>query len=235
MSPTWTLWTTRNAVSARSSSSHRMREADVVHARRRRTPRGSARPGSPSSPIRAKTSRWTSPFSSHSRMCGRISASANARALSLDEPVLVGQREVDHDGGLGCGRGHRASAASGPASLLARPARRSTTRRPTTTRTDRDRSPPPNLTPGPRPLLRARAGATARATGCSTRTARPTSTSPTGSRSPPSAIAIRAVTAAIHAQVDRLIGADRRDRLHRADLRLADDARRPRSPTRSTR
>ena len=57
------------------------READVVHARRRHRPRGSARPRKPSSPIRAKTSRWTSPFSSHSRMNGRISASTNARTL----------------------------------------------------------------------------------------------------------------------------------------------------------
>src|SRR6185369_131070 len=36
-------------------------------------------PSSPSSPILAKISRWTSPFSSHSRMYGRISASANSR------------------------------------------------------------------------------------------------------------------------------------------------------------
>ncbi len=48
-------------------------------------------------PSASKTSRWTSPFSSHSRMWGRISASANARAALLDEPVLVGQREIDHD------------------------------------------------------------------------------------------------------------------------------------------
>ena len=56
------------------------READVVHPGAAVAPPGSARRGSPSSPIRAKTSRWTSPFSSHSRMWGRISASAKARA-----------------------------------------------------------------------------------------------------------------------------------------------------------
>ena len=48
-------------------------------------------------------------------------------------------------------------------------------------------------------------GATARATACTTPTAGPTSTSPTGSRSASWATATRAVTAAIHAQVDRLI------------------------------
>ena len=46
----------------------------------------------------------------------------------------------------------------------------------------------------------------ARATGCSTRTAGPTSTSPTASPSPRSATRHPRVTAAIHAQVDRLIG-----------------------------
>src|SRR6266496_4156615 len=39
-------------------------------------------PRKPSSPIRAKSSRWTSPLASHSRMCGRISASTKARADS---------------------------------------------------------------------------------------------------------------------------------------------------------
>ena len=43
---------------------------------------GIGAPRNPSSAIFANTSRWTSPFSSHSRMCGRISASANARAAS---------------------------------------------------------------------------------------------------------------------------------------------------------
>src|SRR5215207_10310364 len=42
---------------------------------------GIGAPRKPCSPIRAKTSRWTSPFSSQSRMWGRISASAKARRL----------------------------------------------------------------------------------------------------------------------------------------------------------
>ena len=46
----------------------------------------------------------------------------------------------------------------------------------------------------------------ARAIGCSTPTAGPTSTSPTASRSPRSATRTRGSTAAIHAQVDKLIG-----------------------------
>ena len=96
MSPTWTLWTTRKAVSARSSSSHRMREADVVHPRAavalgdRRAEEARARPSC------AKISRWTSPFASHSRMCGRISRLGEGAGGLLDEPVLVGQGEVDH-------------------------------------------------------------------------------------------------------------------------------------------
>src|SRR6185503_14254273 len=36
-------------------------------------------PSRPCSPMRRKTSRWTSPFASHSRMYGLISASANSR------------------------------------------------------------------------------------------------------------------------------------------------------------
>ena len=84
--------------------------------------------------------------------------------------------------------------------------------------------PAPNLTPGPRPLFRARAGATAWAIGCSTRTARPTSTSPTGSRSRALGHAHPRVTAAIHAQVDRLIGPINAIGFTEPISRLADDA-----------
>src|SRR3954447_2192165 len=52
-------------------------------------------PRNPSSAIRAKTSRWTSPFSSHARMWGRISASAKSRTACWTRRFSsVGRRSI---------------------------------------------------------------------------------------------------------------------------------------------
>ena len=70
------------------------------------------------------------------------------------------------------------------------------------------------------------AGPTASATGCSTRRAASTSTSRTASPSPRWATPIPRVTAAVHAQVDRLHGPGPRDGLRRVDRDPGPDARR---------
>src|SRR5258706_787188 len=54
-------------------------------------------PSSPSSAIRTKTSRCTSPFSSHSRMCGRISSSAKSRTVRCTRRFSsVGRKSSTH-------------------------------------------------------------------------------------------------------------------------------------------
>src|SRR6185369_13201019 len=52
-------------------------------------------PSRPSSAIRSKTSRWTSPFASHSRMWGAISASTNSRTVCWTSRFSsVGRRSI---------------------------------------------------------------------------------------------------------------------------------------------
>ena len=100
-------------------------EADVVHPRRRRTPPGSARRGTPARPS-SRTARGGPRPSRPTRGCrGRISASAKARDALLDEPVLVGQAEVDHRAaslaGQSAGRRRRARILGRPRPPGARP------------------------------------------------------------------------------------------------------------------
>ena len=121
------------------------REAEVVHpaAAVRLGDRGAqearARPSS------SNTSRWTSPFSSHSRMYGRISASAKARHALLHEPVLVGQGEIDH-------AGHRTRRRVRLDEARSRP----TSRTPTPSRWTPPLTPAPQPDARPRPLFPAR-------------------------------------------------------------------------------
>ena len=71
------------------------REARCSPCPRRRTASGIGAPRKPSAPILSKTSRWTSPRSSHSRMWGSDLGLDEVAGGLLDEPVLVGQAEVD--------------------------------------------------------------------------------------------------------------------------------------------
>ena len=73
-------------------------EAEVVHPARRPSASWIGAPRKPSSAIRPKTSRWTSPFSSHSRMWGWISRLGEVADGLLDEAVLVGRAKVDRHG-----------------------------------------------------------------------------------------------------------------------------------------
>ena len=106
--------TTRNAVSARSSSSHRMREADVVHARAAVALRDRRARGSPARPSCANISRWTSPSASHSADVRRDLRLGEVAHALADEPVLVGQGEVDHGSSIVTVRPAATRSAPGP-------------------------------------------------------------------------------------------------------------------------
>ena len=155
LSPTWTLWTTRNEVSARSSSSHRSAEADVVH------PGAAVGLGD----RRAEEAELAHPLEDLAMDLALLVPLADVRQdLGLGEVadglahelVLVGQGEVDHRRIV---RG-RAGGAIARSADRAGGAWRSiystdpSTRSPTDhDRRDVRRRPEPD--PGPRPLLRA--------------------------------------------------------------------------------
>ena len=213
MSPTWTLWTTRNAVSARSSSSHSMREADVVHpgaavrlgdrraeeARARpssRRPRGGPRPSRPTRGCRA----GSRPRRRRGRCRGRAGSRRSGRSRpSADRSRRLGPRRRPMP------TGRRSPSADDDSAPM-----------------DAARRPP---LAGPRPLFRARRGATASGH-------RLYDTAGKAYLDFANGIAVTAlghvhprVTAAIHAQVDRLIGPINALGFSEPISRLATDAR----------
>ena len=192
-------------------------------------PRGSARRGTRARPSSRRPRDGPRP-SRPTRGCGAGSRPRRRRGRVADEPVLVGQGEVDQwAASLRAGRRPVAPAA-GPGSIYSADGHR---RRPPAL--DLAALAAPNLSPVLGRYFTA-AGATGSAIGSTTPTAAATSTSPTGSRSRRSGHVHPRVTAAIHAQVDKLDRAGQRDRASREPIsRLADDARRRRSRRRSTR
>ena len=124
------------------------READVVHPQAAVRPPGSGAPRNPSSPIFVNTSRWTSPPASQSRMWGRISASTKARAVSRTRRFSsVSEKSITGAGLWVATRwaaGNRTGAPPHP--TPARPARRAAVRgvrrpRPYTPEVDTDTAP----------------------------------------------------------------------------------------------
>ena len=205
------------------------READVVHARRRRTPRGSARRGSPARPSArrprggprpSRPTRGCGAGSRPRRTRGRPAGRACSRRSGRSRPWAACYAAIARGPSVAVDDAH----GSGHAARLDGDPHRIVTSRRDTRRCSRPR-PAPHLTPVLGRYFE-RSGATARAIDSSTPTVAPYLDFANGIAVTALGHAHPRVNAAIHAQVDRLVGPDQRRSASPSRSRDLADARR---------